>query len=526
MNLRMHNYFINNIEFYKEQELNIEVKRKEFVEDYNESKLKELTLEEYCSGYKNSSIKVDYKTFCYRLEYDLIELGDIRGSTARKFGIYYSDKNKDYLSVKRYSGNNGFIRLKNDLIDLIKIGLDVDLEAVNDNQISQMIKSKILATYYPDKYLCISSDEHLVHFLNSLKVKFDVSMNFFEKQQLLMQYKNSNEVYKNWSSYIFMVYCYNVIGKPLTATDSWNSYTNQSYYNVDEIRLLPMSKDEFKTIEDVKAFVSGSLVKNGIYRYKRHSIITKYNVLVLFQYGGELIASAIMIDQEPQRININGHSYNGYYEFNKSTFKLFENGIKLKEIKDIDNNFKSFNQSAQIIDLSYLNSIILLIDYKCTTDININEIEDARLVADVSIIYEAGQSTGYSREKVLKPEPKLVEGHIVYKRDRNIAFNALAIAKNKCEINKNHRTFRRKSNPQIDYTEPHHLIPMSKQNEYDVSLDREQNIVSLCSNCHNEIHYGANSKHIITELYQQRKYDLKEIGINITLKKLASYYGF
>lgn len=51
LNQAIYNDFINKIEYYKEQELKIEVKRKEFVEDYNESKLKELTLEEYCSGY-------------------------------------------------------------------------------------------------------------------------------------------------------------------------------------------------------------------------------------------------------------------------------------------------------------------------------------------------------------------------------------------------------------------------------------------------------------------------------------------
>ena len=56
------------------------------------------------------------------------------------------------------------------------------------------------------------------------------------------------------------------------------------------------------------------------------------------------------------------------------------------------------------------------------------------------------------------------------------------------------------------------------------SLDREQNIVSLCSNCHNEIHYGKESEKLIKQLFEKRKNMLEKIDIRIDLDKLKKYY--
>ena len=74
------------------------------------------------------------------------------------------------------------------------------------------------------------------------------------------------------------------------------------------------------------------------------------------------------------------------------------------------------------------------------------------------------------------------------------------------------------------YTEPHHLVPMSYSYKFEVSLDVEENIVSLCSNCHNEIHYGIDAKRLIERLYYERKEVLKSVGIDISLEELLKMY--
>jgi 5-methylcytosine-specific restriction protein A len=77
-----------------------------------------------------------------------------------------------------------------------------------------------------------------------------------------------------------------------------------------------------------------------------------------------------------------------------------------------------------------------------------------------------------------------------YKRDPQRAKNALDHAGYRCEIDPTHETFVGKASGK-PYVEVHHLIPMSQQDNYPVSLDVEANIVALCPTCHRKIHLGT-----------------------------------
>ena len=104
-----------------------------------------------------------------------------------------------------------------------------------------------------------------------------------------------------------------------------------------------------------------------------------------------------------------------------------------------------------------------------------------------------------------------------------MAIKALKRANYECEIDKSHPSFKRRTT-KVNYTEPHHLIPMAKQGNFSYSLDVEANIVSLCSNCHNQIHYGLENKKIIDRLYHLREEELRSAGISVSLAELTSYY--
>ena len=80
-----------------------------------------------------------------------------------------------------------------------------------------------------------------------------------------------------------------------------------------------------------------------------------------------------------------------------------------------------------------------------------------------------------------------------YIRDPKVGRYALNLADYKCEVESNHKTFICKGSKK-PYLESHHLVPISYQENFDVSLDVPANIVALCSNCHNEIHYGIDSE--------------------------------
>ncbi len=133
----------------------------------------------------------------------------------------------------------------------------------------------------------------------------------------------------------------------------------------------------------------------------------------------------------------------------------------------------------------------------------INDLKDFEPLDDIKY-------TPSPEEKAPQVEHK---GRMVPARNRQKAQNALAIAGYKCEAG-NHDTFIRKSNS-LPYTEPHHLIPLKFDDLFEKSLDVEANIVSLCSTCHNRIHYGLDAEELIRKLWELRKDQIKAAGIGI-----------
>lgn len=123
-------------------------------------------------------------------------------------------------------------------------------------------------------------------------------------------------------------------------------------------------------------------------------------------------------------------------------------------------------------------------------------------------------------EKIIKD----VKAKQTFSRNKQTSLNALARARYQCEYNCHHETFIRK-NSDKNYTEAHHLIPLEYQQYFlPYSLDVEANIVSLCSNCHNKIHYGQNAAELVTKLYELRKSELEKCNINISLDELLELY--
>ncbi|MCL2562896.1 MAG: HNH endonuclease [Oscillospiraceae bacterium] len=115
----------------------------------------------------------------------------------------------------------------------------------------------------------------------------------------------------------------------------------------------------------------------------------------------------------------------------------------------------------------------------------------------------------------------------VYIRNPQTSRNALFRANHKCELDPTHASFQRKHSPNL-YMEPHHLIPMSMTDHFDVTLDREQNIFSLCSNCHNQVHYGTKEdiRKLISQLFFSREKEICSILKKpITIEDLCQIYN-
>ena len=113
-----------------------------------------------------------------------------------------------------------------------------------------------------------------------------------------------------------------------------------------------------------------------------------------------------------------------------------------------------------------------------------------------------------------------------YSRSDGVSADAHKKANFICEVNATHTTFCSKAK-EMPYVEPHHLIPISRQDDFDFSIDVPENIISLCPNCHRLIHYAMDKdkKSLLIRFYKQRRDRLKDRGISISLKRLFSYYN-
>ena len=139
------------------------------------------------------------------------------------------------------------------------------------------------------------------------------------------------------------------------------------------------------------------------------------------------------------------------------------------------------------------------------------------------VIKVSTKQPAYHGKPEKKKEPIKFSSIEVYPRNASTALNALRLAKYKCEIDSKHPTFIRKRN-NLPYTEPHHLIPLAYFDSFDFSLDVIENIVSLCSHCHNQIHYDKDAELLLRPLYEQRKDLLASKGLYIKYAELLKMY--
>ncbi len=341
--------------------------RDKFVKDFPPNSILDIEIDRYVEGKGE-------QTFCCRLEHELIDLGNILGSFASKFGIYFSKDTNEYKPTKRYGDTKdlAFKEVKRQIANLIQAGGIKDLQAINKSKLCKTLRGKILFVYYPDDYLPIYDDKHLDFFIETLNICNSHS-GTLQKQQALINWKNENNIMKQWTLLQFQHFLY------------------ITFYRKKE-NLLAEEEAEDNLIKQVRK----NFKDNDKYRYKEDS---------------------------PQP----------------------------KPLKCIDKN-------------------------NCS-----------------------------------------------YRRNVCKSLEALRLANYSCELDCSHVSFLRKSNNKF-YTEPHHLIPMFCQENFPVSLDVEANIVSLCSTCHNHIHYGKGAEALVQKLYEDRKDRLEKAGIKIELKELLAIY--
>jgi 5-methylcytosine-specific restriction protein A len=190
--------------------------------------------------------------------------------------------------------------------------------------------------------------------------------------------------------------------------------------------------------------------------------------------------------------------------------------IVIMKSKQINTKPKTWEWTLREELVQAIEELNIFLDYSYSDE---NLIEAASK-NDISLDTTCFEYTGESK---IKKEPICVKNKYAYPRSRKVSMNALRHANYKCEVDTTHLTFIRK-NSTLNYTEPHHLVPINYYSNFEVSLDVEENIVSLCCNCHKQIHLGEGFEVILEKLYNERKDLLKTVGIDISLDELIKLY--
>ena len=95
----------------------------------------------------------------------------------------------------------------------------------------------------------------------------------------------------------------------------------------------------------------------------------------------------------------------------------------------------------------------------------------------------------------------------------------------KCFFDNSHTTFLRINGTQ--FMEGHHIIPMNAQKDFkNVNIDRVENILCLCPNCHRKVHLSLKDekKQLLRKVYEAKKKDLFNAKLNITFNDLYKKY--
>jgi len=187
-------------------------------------------------------------------------------------------------------------------------------------------------------------------------------------------------------------------------------------------------------------------------------------------------------------------------------------------IKESKKNILNNNSINQLItetqDELFKEALILLKDYE--NDIIQFDAFEQISVFNSDILSDEELSNLGERE----PEQTNNSGSKRYKTKPRIAKTVISNNEFKCQNNMEHTSFIDKKGNQ--YAEAHHLIPMSYQEDF-LNLDRKENIVSLCPNCHKAIHLGVMDIRnlIIENLYQIKQNEFSIFNIdNNQLKRM------
>ena len=183
----------------------------EFTRIFSKDALKTMNIEDYVQGLGSND------SFCYHIERTFGCFGNISSSSAYKFGIFFSKSRNQYEYYPKWgnSTEEAYDNVRDSILDLLECGEREDTRGIVNNMLAPIVKGKILHLYFPKRYFSIYSDSHLsfyLEFYGMLTPSLRDSDPFY-KQEVLLNFKNSDPVMKEWSIDKFATFLYHVYPK-------------------------------------------------------------------------------------------------------------------------------------------------------------------------------------------------------------------------------------------------------------------------------------------------------------------------
>lgn len=184
---------------------------RKFSGDYNLSILEIMSMEDYAIGHG------DNLNFCYRIEWELGQMGEIGGPAGpRQFGVWYSKKDGEYHYTEKFGSSleEAWMAVKTEIINLVKAGAKEDYAAIKKSMLPPLFRYKILAVYYPDQYITIFSEKHLSYFCGKLEIPLLSGDDTLTLQRKLILWKDQHYGTKEMSLVMYVKWLYDTLGRP------------------------------------------------------------------------------------------------------------------------------------------------------------------------------------------------------------------------------------------------------------------------------------------------------------------------
>lgn len=212
-------------------------------------------------------------------------------------------------------------------------------------------------------------------------------------------------------------------------------------------------------------------------------------------------------------------------------FYSIENFPSSKEIvQDLQDILVVYKEIDTLIDartIDQFNDNILMNDDDKFIE---NEIESESLYQETIrkyIVLDKEDNSNNISESVPRPEAIVQKGgKLSWPRRASIAAKAISRANYQYEYNPSIPIFTSKYTGR-SFMEAHHLVPMSLQEEFDISLDQVDNIICLSPHAHRLVHHAVDNEReeVLRKLFEKRNEKLKNIGIDISFDDLKNAYS-